>query len=133
MKKLLFVLLAFAGAVGAKAYDYPYLVFQKTDGSIQSVSVEALTLTVEDGRIVVRNSEENTAFALTELSKMYFSSISTGITETDGDETSGIVDVYSVSGVKVGSFSSLEQARCSLGSGMYIIKTKTKTQKIAIR
>jgi hypothetical protein len=113
MKRIMIALTALLGLLTAHAYEYPYLVLQTTDGTVTAVGVESLTLTVSDGTLTVTNSEGTTAFTLTDLSKMYFSTTSTGIdnalrlvnntvgtsSSVSGTETNGFIESPTVSSV----------------------------------
>jgi len=77
MKRFLFTLMMVVVSLSAWAYDYPYLVFQTTDGTTYAVSVESLTLDVSNDQLIVTNDEGTQSFTLSELSKMYFSTEAT--------------------------------------------------------
>lgn len=125
--------MALAAVATCKAYDYPYLTFQTKDGSEQSVAVESLVLTVADGQLTLTNAETNLVLTLSDLSKMYFSDTYTGIEEVRSAGAQGAVDVYTLSGVRVGQFASAAAAKSALGSGVYVVKSNSETQKIAIQ
>lgn len=133
MKKLLLLVFAAAVVSGAHAYDYPFLTFRAADGSLRSVSVESLTLTVSDGSLVVRNADGETSFQLTDLDAMFFTSETTGITLASSSGQPGEVDVVSVTGVSVGKFASAEAAKAALPGGVYIINENGETRKMIIR
>ena len=119
------------GAMTAQAYDYPYLTFQMTDGTVQSVAVDDLTIAFSDGQLVATNADGSQTFTLTELSKMYFSTTSTAIEDVTASEAA--VEVYTVQGVSKGTFDSMQTAKASLGKGIYIIKCDGSTFKIAVK
>jgi hypothetical protein len=110
---------------------YGYLTFQKSDGVEQSVSVEGLKMTFSSGQVVVSSGSSTATFNLSDLSKMYFSDTATGI-ETVSADASGdaTVQAWTLSGVSLGSFSSLSEARQKLSKGVYIVKQGEKTFKI---
>jgi len=126
MKKFLLTLLLFVAALSVKAYDYPYLVFQTTDGTVTAVSVESLSVTISNGQLVATNSDGTKTFTLTELSKMYFS--------TDGNSDIKVIansqlkddyEVYDLQGRKISSD--------EMKSGIYVIKTKDGSQKVNVK
>lgn len=133
MRKFLLISLILTGVAAAHAYDYPYLTFQASDGTTQSVSVESLTLTVNGGQLVAENSEGSATFTLTELSKMYFSATPTAITEISSSLSGNGVEVFSLSGIPLGRFDSAEQARSTLERGIYVVKKDGQTHKITVR
>ena len=135
MKKSVFILMALAGSLAAQADDFPYLTIQATDGTEQSVAVESLKLTFSNGQLVATNSDGTQTFALSSLSKMYFSTTQTaGISTTiSSTPTEGSVEVYSLSGMFMGQFESMTKAKESLRPGVYVMKTKTRTLKITVK
>ena len=135
MKKVLcsIVTLLAAGAV-ANASDYDYLTFETTSGAVQSVAVESLVMTFEDGRLVARNGETEVSFAVADLSMMYFTSATTSINPLQAVSDEQGVVVYSVSGVCLGRYESVSQAKESLTvSGVYIMKSGSSTVKMVVR
>ena len=123
MKKLLLLLSMMIGAATVHAEDYAYLTFETTDGAKASVSVSGLTITVS-GSTLTAGTE---TFTLSNLSKMYFSNTN----ETTGIESITIttldddVEIYDLNGKKVSK--DLQK------KGVYILKSKTGTTKIAVK
>ncbi len=130
MKKVLLSLMILMGT-DAMAYDYPYLAFQTSDGTVKTVGVESLTLSISNGYLVVKNSEGSQQFSLSDLSAMYFSTSATGIRQVETEQTS--VKVFSMSGVLVGTFDSVEQARASLKKGVYVVVADGKNYKMNVK
>lgn len=135
MKKLLFSLLFIAASLTANAYDYPYLAFEKSDGTVTTVAVESLTMTVSGGQLVATNGDGSLSFTLSELSKMYFSSTPTGISDVAaaGEEE---VEVFSVSGMSLGKYATASDATraCkTMKQGIYVLKSKSNVLKIAVK
>lgn len=134
MKKLFFTTLMMAGILQAKAYEYPYLVFLNTEGTATTLSVESLSITINDGKLVVTNTDGTQTFSLSDLSKMFFTKTTdlTGVNDinTDGMEE---VEVFTIGGVKLGKYENIALAKASLKSGLYVIKSSQKTYKIAIK
>ncbi len=124
MKKLLFIcLILCAGLTATHAEDYPYLTFELTDGTKASVPAASLTLTI-NGTTLTTGSQ---SFELTNLSKMYFSTsnMSTGIKSIDNGELTIDNEIYDLQGHKV--------TKAQMKKGVYIVKTKDKTYKIAVK
>lgn len=71
MKRLLLILMTVAGVLTAQADDYPYLTFETSDGTVQSVSTTSLKLEISGDKLLVNDGEKT--FTLTDLKKMYFS------------------------------------------------------------
>ena len=134
MKKVMFLIVACLPLLAAHAESYPYLTFQKADGSLQSIGVEALEMTFQDGKLVYSNSTGTGTLKLADLAAMYFSSTdATAITSPTADSGDGKVEVFSLQGVSYGTFANLQAMKESVPTGMYIVKTNGKTQKIAVR
>ena len=124
MKKIILLLTVLAGTMTAQADSYTFLTFETTDGAKASVSVENLTLTIS-GTTLTAGSQQ---FTLSNLSKMYFSTAdetTTGIEEITNAALDEATDIYDLQGHKV----TKEQMR----KGVYIVKTKNRTYKIAVR
>ena len=108
----------------AMADDFHYLTFETTDGAKASVEISALSMTIDGTTLVAGNQ----TFVLSNLSKMYFSvsdenSSSTGIRLLDNLDSQEILAVYDLQGYQI--------AREQMKKGVYIVKTKGGTYKIA--
>ena len=123
MKKIILKLLIVLGTLTAQAEDYSYLTFVTFDGAKISVMVESLTLSISDSMLTAGEQ----SFALSNLSKMYFSNIN----ETMGIETISIenfddvAEIYDLQGHKF--------TKAQIKRGVYIVKTNSKTYKIAVK
>lgn len=125
MKKLMMLLTFMVGTIGMKAADYPYLTFELTDGTKASVSVSSDVALAFSGTTLTIGSE---SFTLTNLNKMYFSSsdeTTTGISALETTDSNEIEAIYDLQGYKV--------TRDQMRRGVYIIKTKKGTSKIAVK
>ena len=81
---------------------------------------------------MVYAGSENSAIDVSDLSCMYFSTADvTGI--QDVEKKVGVLEVYSLQGVKYGCFESMEEMRSSVPAGVYVIRQQGKTQKMNIR
>ena len=122
MKKLLIMALVMAGALSAVADDYSYLTFETADGTKTSVSSTALTITIQDGKLMVGSQE----FNLADLCKMYFSV---------SDETTDGIEEVSISTLDdttvIFDLQGQEVDRKQMRSGhVYIVKSKAGTFKV---
>ena len=135
MKKMLILLFATMGLTAAQAdnYDYPYLVFQTNGGTVQTVSAQSLTITIADGQLVATNADGSQTFPLAELSKMYFSATATAIGETPAATTTEPVEVFTLSGLSMGTYENLQQAQATLQKGIYVVRSGRETLKIAVK
>lgn len=135
MKKILVIIIALTGVLLARAYDYPFIVFQNTDDTTTTLSVESLTISIADGQLTVANGEGTCSLPLSSLSKMYFSQTGgqTSISELLVADADGQVTVYTVGGRQMGTYASVEKAKSALRPGLYIIKGRNRTLKITIK
>ena len=134
MRRSLFIFMAVACAVMAQAATYSYLVFTNTDATTTSFNVSNLTLTVSGSNLQVTNDEGTVNLVLTNLAAMQFSTTADTVTAIenvlDGDAP---VEVFSMSGVSMGSFGSLVEAAKQLSAGAYVIKQGMNTQTVVVR
>ncbi|MCH4146844.1 MAG: hypothetical protein LKG25_07325 [Prevotella sp.] len=129
---LAFLLLIFTLGTSADNDTYNYLTFTTTTGE-QSIAVSNLKVTFSGGKLIATNTSTSEAFTLTALTKMYFSNTLTGISEIAADNGNASVEVFSVSGVSLGKYNTLDIARTSLQSGVYVVKSASKTYKITVK
>lgn len=137
MKKWTISLLA-AMALEAQASDYvyKYLVVTDAQGNATSVATEGLTLTIVGGSLVAANSEGSASFTLSQLASMAFSQTAIGnatAVESLPVTQSAAMEVFTLGGVRLGTFSSKTQLSNELGKGVYIVKQNGTTKKITIK
>ena len=133
MKKILLTVLLTAGLLPARAGEYGYMVFTNTSAVTTALTVTNLSATVSGSTLVVTNDEGTVNFTLTELASMQFSatdSVTALENVLNGDQP---VQVYSISGTAIGTFSSMLQATQQLGAGEYVISNGKNAQKIVVR
>ena len=135
MKKraLLLYLFTLLG-IGAWADEYPYLVFENTDGSTKVVSVESLKITFSDGNLVAVSNNGGANIPLATLAKMYFSASST-LDGLNGTElrTAGQGAVYNLQGIRVGTLQNGSNSLKGLPQGVYVIERNGKTEKVVVK
>lgn len=132
MKKLLLTLLAVVAMLTARADGYPYLLFQTTDGTIYAMDVESLNINISGGQLIATNNVETQTFTLTDLTRMFFCEDTTGIDEVFSTD-SGEVSVFTIMGIFVGKYPDANEALKALENGIYILKTKSNSVKIAVQ
>lgn len=134
MKKFLIIMAALLISISMQAYDYPYLSFQTSEGTVQSVSVNELIITFSNGQLVLTNTDGSQTFSLSDLSYMFFSKEqnTTGVTRIE-DVSNQTVEVFTLNGLVIGRFESLQKAKAELKPGLYLIKSNGKTQKVVVR
>ena len=139
MKRLCLILLGLTFVSIMKADgEFPYLTFVGSDGTVTSLEVESLEMTVtEDGNLVAVNGDGSKTFTLTSLAKMYFStgdeSTASGISLTETENADNEVEVFTLTGIFLGKFTDSAKAKESLEHGVYILKSKSETLKITVR
>lgn len=126
MKKLALSFLILVETMTAQAEDYTYLTFETTDGAKTSVDVSSLPVTInlDNSTLIIGNQ----TFALSDLSKMYFSTQSettTGIQEVSLISLDEDTDIYDMHGRKV--------TKDQMRRGIYIMKTKQGTRKVSVK
>lgn len=123
MKKILLLFMTLIGGLTAQAADYTYLTFETTDGAKVSVEASSLTITIS-GTTLTAGTQ---SFTLSNLSKMYFSTSNetTGIEAISAQNLSDATEVYDLNGRKV--------SKDQLKKGVYVIKSKSGTYKIAVK
>lgn len=134
MKKLVLLLITVCFVSSVRAFDYPYLTFQTSDGARISLSATSLICRVDEDNLIVTNSDLSEIFVLSNLSKMYFSTSAetTGVNSVEV-ETSTEVEVFTLSGISLGRFSDADDARKHLRPGIYVVRTSQGVHKIAVR
>lgn len=141
MKHFLLPLFMLFAALPAGAQEtYNYLTFEQADGTQCSFELDFLELTFEDGKVKVHAGETQQSFPLSQMSKMFFASEPTSISETamTGTPFSATiqngrlsvigadrqnVSVYTLDGRRVG--------REGLLPGVYLVKFGEQTVKVA--
>ena len=139
MKKWIAIILTtIAMQAQADDFTYKYLVMTDASGTETALSAEGLKLCVANGYLVASNDGETTAtFELASLVSMTFteeaSSVVTAIDSTLGTAQEGEVEAYNLSGVRLGTFGSMNQLKSALGRGIYIVKQNGTTKKITLK
>ena len=123
--------------VVASDYVYKYLVLTTTGGEQTTVATENLRITFADGKLVASNDDGSMEVTLASLSKMFFSekgTESTGVSTVDSRVSDNAAcEVYALSGLHMGSYQSLSEARSRLAHGIYVVKQSGKNIKITVK
>lgn len=146
MRKFLMTMMLSVSILGAKAGDYDYLVLvSQPSGSaatLSSIASNGLTITFANGNIVLTPAEGDVkSLPIDELQMMYFSDTAEGgeivtptlIQEALAEMESEAVDVYGTDGSYCGRYDNLKAAQDALQRGVYLVKNKEKTVKIAVK
>ena len=137
MKKISFLFLmmlltAISSSV-AFAGRYSMLKFSSNGGETYTIATNNLEILINDGNLTFNN---------TDLTLSLASLVSMEFTDYDDDPSTvnslsfdhnGIVTVYNVNGILVGSFDSYSEAFNSLGRGVFVFKdTNGNTLKVSV-
>lgn len=134
MKRILLIITVLLAALSVQARVYPYLSFQKSDGTVWSVGVESLQMTFENGMLHVTTGSETHDLEVKDLSRMFFSETSvTGMEKLASSVDNGPVEVYTVSGLHVGRYADMQHFRQSSAKGVYVVKENGTTVKTVVK
>lgn len=131
MKKVISVLLGgMLCSLIAYAEDSQWLTFKMTDGTEVSVEAADLIINYNAGKLLITGPTVDRELIVAELESMQFTSEAAGLKNIIAEEGSGNFSVYTASGMEAGSFSSINDVRKALPSGVYIIRSGEKSFKI---
>ena len=134
MKRSLFFVAVVLCAVMTQAADYPYLVFTNTSGTSTVLCVSNLTFAVSGSSLQVKNADGTNSFTLTDLANMQFSKDGSVVSAIENVIDAGsAVEVFSMTGVRLGQYNSLLEAVSSTCTGAYVIKQGNNTQTIVLK
>ncbi|MDE6479456.1 MAG: hypothetical protein K2L45_04235 [Muribaculaceae bacterium] len=126
--KYLLLAAGFLSSSAIYALDFPWLSFKMKDASEITVAADNLTMNYSDGKLLLTSSSVNEALPVADISSMIFTE-QAGLDEINAD-LSEHASYYALGGTKVGEFSSVDDARRALPSGIYIARTASKSFKI---
>lgn len=115
----------------AHASTYPYLTFQSVDGTAVLMSVTGLSIKFSGGKLIATNGTETKEISVASLACMCFSEgNATGLQEGSLQEADGQVETFTIGGLSMGKFSTVQAFRQSAPAGIYVVKGNGKIQKI---
>lgn len=132
MKKSLLTVIGFAVALSASAAEYPTMAFEMADGSVLSVESENLSMAFSAESFLANHSGGHLEIPVSELRKLYFVASSAGIVASVAEADSR-VEVFSTTGIWMGSYNSEADARASLPRGIYVMKSVSGTFKSVVK
>lgn len=131
MKSWMILIAVCLSGMVAHASTYPYLTFLSTDGTTTLISTAGLVIRFSDGKLIATNGTETKEMSVASLTRMSFSdSNATGLQEGCIQEVDGQVEAFSIGGLNMGKFSSVQAFRQSAPAGIYVVKGNGKIQKI---
>lgn len=134
MKTTIIALAALLSAhTAAHADGYKYLSFEKSNGDIMSVDVASLQMTFDGGRLLIANDAGTYELSTADITRMFFADApQTGISDASATDD-GKVQVYTASGVYVGTFDSEKSFAARSSHGVYIVKQNGRTLKTTVK
>ena len=134
MKKVLIFLLLALTTITVSAGNYDYLVILDNNSNATSFASNGLTLSYSGTTLTVTTSSgSSSTFDTKLLSKMYFSSTTTGIAAINAEVDGESVHVFDISGRPRGTFNSVAEAIGKLPKGVYVMKGDQKTIKMTVK
>ena len=130
---ILTVLAAVMSQGHASDYTWPYLVLTDKNGVETTLPVDDLELTFSNGQLVSANGSRTQTFSLSDLASMHFSKTGDpSAISSMAAAAEGPTEVYTLSGIRVGTFADLKSARESLKTGVYVTRRNGQTTKLSI-
>lgn len=132
MNKLKYLLfgIALLSPLMAFADGKTWLTFSMKDNTELSVASENLNIDYNNKMLVLTSASVNQSISIDQVKSMRFTTSPAGINEVIGDLASGEIDFYNVTGTKAGRFTSVDEAKKNLPSGIYILNNGEKSLKI---
>lgn len=134
MKRFLLILMMVITANAVNA-EFNRLVFHTLDGEEQSIGLNDLNISFENGELLAISEDESLRISLNSLNSMEFANeIPTGIgSNMVADKLNGEIAVYTPDGSIYGIYNSISSAFSELPAGVYIFKSENgNTAKILI-
>lgn len=116
---------------GLHATDFSRLNFTMIDNSVISVDSEMLEMVYSDGVLLLLSPKINKSLKVEEIKSMQFSSALSAVESVKPVQPEKL-KFYTPDGVEAGTFNSIEEARASLSSGVYILISSENTIKIIL-
>ena len=134
MKKNLITITFLVCSLTMQASDFAYLLFVNKGGDSTKLSVENLSMSVNESSLSVSNAEGTVSFGLADLDYMQFMAAEGQTSALDNVlDADAPIDVYTVSGTKVGHYDHLLNAVVELGQGVYVISNGNQSQTIVLQ
>ena len=133
IKRVMMLMVLVSLAVCANAGTYKYLEFTSTSGTKTVFNVANLTLVVSGNNLQVTNVDGTINLTLVDLASMQFSLTNTGTALENILNADAEIQVSTITGVSLGTYSSLVEACQSLSTGVYVISNGTQSQSIVVK
>lgn len=133
LKRMMMLCVVAVLAIGVNARTYNYLEFTNISGIKTKFNVANLTLTMSGNNLQVTNSNGTVHLTLVDLAFMQFSTTDT-LTAVDNIlDADAEIQVSTITGVSLGTYSSLVEACQSLTTGIYVISNGNQSQSIVVK
>jgi hypothetical protein len=132
IKRVMMLMVLVSLAVCANAGTYKYLEFTSTSGTKTVFNVANLTLVVSGNNLQVTNVDGTVNLTLVDLASMQFFT-NTGTALENILNADAEIQVSTITGVSLGTYSSLVEACQSLTTGIYVISNGTQSQSIVVK
>lgn len=132
MTKITYLAIAAAMSTSllAGAVDNSWLNFRMIDNTVLSVASDNLLINYIDGTLHLTSPTVDQTIPVTEIRSMQLSSETSGIGIPEQGNESSVLEYFNAAGLKAGAFSSQEEAKEALPSGIYIVKSGEKSRKV---
>ena len=120
-------------AIAANAGTYKYLEFTNISGTTTVFDVANLTIKVSGSNLQVTNGDGTVDLKLLDLASMQFSTTNTPTAVDNILHADAEIHVSTITGVSLGTYSSLVEACQSLSAGVYVISNGTQSQSIVVK
>ena len=107
--------------------------FTNNSGTKTVFDVANLTIKVSGNDLQVTNSEGTVNMTLVDLASMQFSNTNTPTAVDNILHADAEIHVSTITGVSLGTYSSLVEACQSLSAGVYVISNGTQSQSIVVK
>lgn len=114
----------------AGAVENSWLNFRMTDNTVLAVASDNLSINYIDGTLHLTSPTVDQTIPVADITSMQFSSDTSGIGNLEHGEDFSALEYFDPSGQRVGLFSSTEEAKAVLPSGLYIVKSGKKSHKV---
>lgn len=127
--KISALLISMMLSLSAWADGYRWLTFRMTDGTDVSVAAEDISIDYASGSLKLSSATVNQEIPVDKIYSMRFASELSGMDDVMS-ATDMSIDCFTLSGIWIGRYSSLVEARKALRSGVYIAKSDKKVIKL---
>lgn len=132
MTRIKFFLMMFAifSPAFMRAGEYSRLTFTLVDNTELSVVSENLSINYSNGELYLTSNTVDQVIPVENIRSMKFTNLTSDIDNLAEEKAIGEKDFFTISGNKVGTFGSIDEAREKLPSGIYLISDGSNTLKV---